>query len=58
MYCPEISVDDLSKEDGKPVLDLIEYCNKLEADIDNLDPFTSKIAMQMKAKGITRYDSF
>jgi hypothetical protein len=54
MYCPEINVDDLSKEDGKPILDLMDLCYNLGGDINNLDPFTMKVAMQMKAKNITR----
>lgn len=54
MYCPELNVDDLSKEDGKPILDLMEQCDKQGSDINNLDDFTQKIAMQMKARNITR----
>jgi hypothetical protein len=52
MYCPELNSDDLIKEDGKGLLDLITECNKFTADISQLDPFLTKISLAMKTKGI------
>jgi hypothetical protein len=50
MYCPEINTEDLLKDNGKPVLDMMDLCYHYTDDISKLDSFTSVVAMQMKAK--------
>ena len=52
MYCPELNSEELSKDNGKAVLDLIDQCTKYTENIDTLDSFVTKVAMQMKAKNI------
>jgi len=53
IYCPEINPDDMTKDNGNALLNLMEDCHKFTDDISQLDSFTSKISLQMKAKGIT-----
>jgi len=57
MYCPELNSEDLSKNKGKSLLDLMQQCFSFTNDVSKLDNFTSAVAMQMKAKNMLTKNS-
>jgi hypothetical protein len=52
VYCPEINGDDMTANNGAGLLNLMTECHKYTDDISLLDSFTSKISLQLKAKGM------
>jgi len=52
IYCPELNPEDIAKNNGQGLIDLLLECNKYSDDISQLDSFTSRIQLEMRTKGM------